>query len=893
MEKKTILRPYCMAILLSGILLETAQAQSTERIENAPKTAEKIGILSTHKTNENLIDYPVQPAQEVNSTEQVYIFDSNLFKGTGLSAGMIERFNHADQIEADSYKVDIYINKRFVERQTIRFAENKNAPQGVDACLTPDILEHAGILGDVSFREQLTNQSLPQNDCLTLSQVAKSSSSQLDFSILRLDLSVPQSLMKNLPRGYVNPADLDAGTSIGFINYLGNYYYTENRINNGSNYESAFMSLNGGINFGKWQYRQQSSLTMDNNHETKWNNIRSYVQRPIDQLKSQLTLGQDYTSGRFFSGLPYIGLNLATDQRMRPDSLRGYAPVIRGIAQTNAKVSVQQNGQEIYQITVAPGSFEINDLYPTNYNGNLTVVVTEADGSQHSTTVPYAAVPTSLREGLSNYSLSLGRTDLNATENTIFSDLDYEYGVNNNITINSGLRISDDYQAAAFGGVYGNVLGALGANITYSRAKLPTPNGWDNVDGWMANLTYSKTFTPTNTTIALAGYRYSTKGYRDLNDVLGIRYAWNNGTRWSSDSYLQHSRFQVSISQPLGNYGSLYVSGSTQNYRDGRKRDTLYQVGYNKNFGILNLNLNYTRQKVHSINGGAITEERFDNYGGLSISLPLGRNRTLTTPRLNANYNRSNDRDNYQLDVTGAFDENYSFGYNVGMSGTGDSDQQNYNAGLYKRFSNIQLGANTSYSNQYWQGSLNASGALAIHAGGVTFGSYLGDTFALVEAKGAEGATVINAPYSKVDRFGYVLVPSITPYRYNNLVLDPQGTSSNVEIEGGEQRIAPYAGAAVKVKFKTRMGYSVLIQSELEDDSTVPMGAEVRNADGAVIGMVGQSGQVYVRVEQQKGTLLLNWGDETAQSCLLPYQIDNQQLTQPLIKLSAQCKMEH
>lgn len=123
--------------------------------------------------------------------------------------------------------------------------------------------------------------------------------------------------------------------------------------------------------------------------------------------------------------------------------------------------------------------------------------------------------------------------------------------------------------------------------------------------------------------------------------------------------------------------------------------------------------------------------------------------------------------------------------------------------------------------------------------------------------------------------------------------MDPQGTSSNIEIEGGEQRIAPYAGAAVKVSFKTRMGYSVLIQSRLADGSTVPMGAEVRNAAGVVIGMVGQAGQVYVKVEQQHGTLSLNWGDAADQHCQLPYHIDSQQLTKPLIKLSALCSVEN
>lgn len=825
--------------------------------------------------------------------EQQYTFDPHLFKGSGLNAQLIERFNHPNQFEAGSYLVDVYVNRRFIYRENIIFSENGNKNKSVQACLSTSLLDKAGILGDVEFRKlrEENPQAIQQFECLTLEQVAKGSQSDFDYSLLRLNLTVPQSLMHNLPRDYVNSAELNAGSSIAFINYTGNYYRTENQINN-IDYESAFLSLNGGINFGKWQYRQLSNISMNNEKETSVDHIRSYVQRPIDSLKSQLVLGQQYTSGRFLSGLSFKGLSLMTDERMRPESMRGYAPVIRGIAQSNAKVSIEQNGREIYQLTVAPGAFEINDLYPTNFDGNLKVIVTEADGTQHSTEVPYAAVPTSLRSGLSNYSIAIGQTDLENSKDTFFTDLSYEQGINNQITLNSGLRFSPDYQAIALGGVYGSGIGAIGANVTYSNAKLPSEKGQETLDGWMANVTYSKTIQPTNTTIAIAGYRYSTLGYRELGDVIGLQHAWENGGTWASNSYLQESRFQVNVSQQLGEYGTFYLAGSTQSYRDGRNRDTSFQAGYNKSFGLVSMSLNYIRQKTYSLNGNEIKEERFDNFGGLSLYIPLGRRRNPLTPTLSANYNRSNQSDNYQLSVNGALDRDNSLNYNLGMGGDFDHDQS-LNAGLYKRFSNVQLGFNTSYNEKYWQNSLNATGALAIHSGGITFGPYLGETFALVEVKGAKGAKVISSPYSKVDRFGYVLVPNIRPFRFNNIALDPSNMANNVELEGGEQRIAPYAGATVKLNFKTRKGYSLLIQSQLADQQIIPMGADVLNQEKQVIGMVGQAGQIYVRVPNQDGQLTIRWGEDIHQRCELPYHIAQQQLSQVLIKLKAECRMEN
>jgi outer membrane usher protein len=42
---------------------------------------------------------------------------------------------------------------------------------------------------------------------------------------------------------------------------------------------------------------------------------------------------------------------------MFPDGMRSYAPEIRGVAQSNALVTVRQGNNIIYQTTVPPGPF--------------------------------------------------------------------------------------------------------------------------------------------------------------------------------------------------------------------------------------------------------------------------------------------------------------------------------------------------------------------------------------------------------------------------------------------------------------------------------------------------------------------------------------------------------
>lgn len=45
-----------------------------------------------------------------------------------------------------------------------------------------------------------------------------------------------------------------------------------------------------------------------------------------------MLLGEGFTDGHFFSGTGFRGIQLSSDDRMLPDSQRGYAPVVRGVA---------------------------------------------------------------------------------------------------------------------------------------------------------------------------------------------------------------------------------------------------------------------------------------------------------------------------------------------------------------------------------------------------------------------------------------------------------------------------------------------------------------------------------------------------------------------------------
>ncbi|WP_145606795.1 fimbria/pilus outer membrane usher protein [Yersinia intermedia] len=832
-----------------------------------------------------VVSFPLLAATPDNQFE----FDDSMLVGSIKTQKSIARFNHANTVEPGTYQVDVYINGDFLARESVIFAAGTQGK--VAECLPPDMLLTAGILPD-----GIKVKTGDVTSCLSLEDQVDGAVSQFDFSRLRLDLQVPQALMKREVRGAVPEGHLSVGETVAFTSYDTNYYHT---TASGSTTESTYLGLNSGFNVGLWQFRQQSSFTRylsDNSPgSSQWNAIRSFVQRPLPSIGSQLTLGDNFTSGSLFSSLGFRGIQLETDDRMVPESQRGYAPTIRGVASTTAKVSVSQSGMQIYQTTVAPGAFVIDDLYPTSFQGDLVVEVQEADGRVSSFTVPFSAVPDSMRPGHSHVSLSAGQVRNIGNSNNLFTDMIYQAGLTNAVTANTGVRISDGYQALLGGAVLASQFGALGLNAVYSQADL-----WgDKLNGWRLGTTYSRTFMPTSTTLALAGYRYSTQGYRDLADVLGLRAAYDNHDTWSSNTYQQSNQFVATVSQGLGEYGQLYFSGSTSSYRSDRGRDTQYQMAYSHHYHTISYNLSLSRQQTGSLRYGMssadnVSNSSTQNIAMLSVSIPLGagpRSPILSTGMSHTTGDTGSTH--YQSALTGTLGEDQRLSYTVNGAfepgGTGSS----VGANMTQQMSVATVGGSFSQGKNYTQGGGSVRGSAVLHSDGVTFGPYLGDTFALIEAQGVKGAEVMNGMGAKINNAGYAIVPSLVPYRYNDISLDAKGIENpNVELNENQQRIAPYAGSVVKVHFKTLEGYALLIKLPDAQRGNFPLGSNVYDRNNTVVGLVGQGNQIYARAAGKQGQLRVKWGEATSEQCTLNYDLQGQDMKQSLYRLALPCNSQ-
>lgn len=838
----------------------------------------------------------ISKAEAATFNNSDYQFDDTLLMGSNLGKGSISRFNQDDALDEGRYHVDVYANGKFISTDSIFF--KKSIKNG----------ELAPCFDENFYSQKIGAKRKTESDsisCLEPYERLPGATFSYDQTSQRLELTIPQSELNIRPSGYVDPEDWAPGETMIFANYDASIYRSEFNGLSSTNSNYGYIGLSSGINFGLWRLRQQSSFNHSNfgNYSyNRWNSIRTYVQRALPSFRSELTLGDSFTEGQLFGSLGYRGLRISSDDRMLPASQRSYAPIIKGVARSNARVVISQNTKKIYETTVAPGPFIINDLYGTNYAGDLDVQVIETDGSINSFTVPFSSVPESMRPGLTRYSFSLGSARGRGTDNDIFSNITLQRGLTNQLTINAGAQVADDYLALLGGAVFATKYGAFGFNTTFSNARVENN---ERKQGWRTGVNYSRTFSSTDTTLTLAGYRYSTEGYRELSDVLGVRKYSHDEKVWDSASHKQRDHLSLLINQKLGDYGSLYFSGSASSYYGGKKHNRQIQFGYSNFYRNINYSISYTKQRTtqysqldydplrpENIQNNFSSHGRSNNVLAITLTFPLGSG--SMAPSFHTTAAKSSGESSatqYQTGISGTLGKDRNFSYGINANHENNGVGSNWNGNVQQRSRFATFGAGYADGKNYQQVNASVRGALVAHRYGLTFGPYVGETFALVEAKGAQGAAIRGGQGAKFNSAGFALAPSLTPYRYNPISIDSKGINENAEMVETERKIAPYAGATVHVKFKTVFGKALLINTRMPEGSPIPLGADVFDKNGSNIGIVGQGGQIYIRTDVDKSTLKVKWGNSEDEQCVLAYDIKGKTQNYGILRFDAICML--
>ncbi|CAB3653877.1 fimbria/pilus outer membrane usher protein [Achromobacter pestifer] len=802
---------------------------------------------------------------------EVQFNDQFLLRGAGPTIDL-SLYNQGQTAAPGSYRADLYVNERWLGRAQVTLRQIGDDPRNVQTCFNRELLERMGV--DLQkLSPEATELLVGAGDCPTLAQLVPDATASFDTGEQRLNTSVPQVSLSRSAQGYVDPRYWDDGVPAALLQYNANFYRSTSQ---GQSFSQGYTGLTGGLNVGPWRLRHSGSLSTASGYGMHYQSMQTNLQRSIPTLRSQLLVGDAFTDGSLFDSFGFRGVQLSSDDRMLPQSQRGYAPRVTGIARSNAVVRVRQNGNIIYETNVAPGAFSIDDLYPTGYGGNLDVEVTEADGSVHVSSVPYAAAVNALRPGISRYGVTIGRfRDSQIHAEPLVAQATVQHGFTNLVTGYGGIVAAQGYAAGLAGVALNTDWGAVGLDATQSKADL---GALGSRAGQSVRLSYSKLVAPTNTNITVAAYRYSSSGYLNLRDAMALRHgesAYRGAFLRSGivqNGFLQNGslrgRLQVAINQQLPrDWGSVYVSGSSQDYWNRKGRDTQFQAGYSTNFGRVSAGVSVARQFDATLG-------RWDNVAMLNVGIPIGvgSQRLYTSTNIQHDFN---GRSSVQETVTGSAgkDNAVSFGVNA-MRATDDASGTRTSVGGNVAYASpiATLQANASRGQGFSQMGAGLSGGVVAFGGGVVFTPTLGETTAVIEADKAAGARVTNASGVRVDRWGHAVVPNLTPFASNEIELDPKGLPLSVELKTTAQHVAPTAGAVVKLVFETAGGgSSVLVRATMADGSPVPFGARATDSEGQAIGTVAQFGQLLVRgAEPGKHEYLVSWGDGAASQCRLP-----------------------
>ncbi|EDW2792890.1 outer membrane usher protein [Salmonella enterica] len=812
-------------------------------------------------------------------TEEPVEFNDQFLFNSGSNID-VSRFANGNPVSAGTYRVKIHLNNNLKSTSEVVFKDNGTTR--ASACLTPLLLAQASIDTKPISDDFDTSDSA---SCVDIKEYYPGASAAYDTGKQVLDLTFPQIYILKRPAGYVDPSLWENGVPAALVSYDMNAWHSES---NGSTSDTGYIGLRYGLNLGPWRLRSRGNLNWDKDNGSKYTSQDIYLQRDITPLSAQMVLGDSYTRGDAFDSFSLRGARMYNDDRMLPMGSSSYAPVIRGVANSNAKVTVTQSGNKIYETTVPPGAFEINDLSTTGYGNDLLVTVEEADGSKRTFTVPFSSVTQMLRPGATRWDIGVGELNNDAyIDKPQVGYAQFYYGLSNTFTGYIGAQYTDmDFYAGLLGLAMNTRIGAFAFDITQSHAKI---DDLGTLSGQSYRLTYSKMVEATDTSFNVAAYRFSTEDYLSLNDAASLQdsvtrrkyeqQSYDSSAELYADYQRTKNQVQVSINQPIkandASYGSIYISGTWQDYWNGEGSTSDYSMGYNNSFAYGSYSLSLQR----SYDQTGVKDDSI--YLSISIPLSIFSNSDTQSGGFN-NINmglRSDMKGGTSFNSTASGntkdnDISYSVSASSSSGNYGNLNQVSGFGSLNSSYGPLGLSASFSDDNSK-QYSATYSGGMVLHSGGVAFApGSIGDTdaLALVKASGAKGAG-LGYGSSEIGSSGYGIMPYMSAYRENRVALDISTLETDVEVKNTSTVTVPRSGAVVLVNFETDEGRSLILELQRSDKGFIPLGADVLNEKNESIGTVGQAGQAYVRGVDDEGALRVVWGSGKESACTVHYNV--------------------
>lgn len=499
------------------------------------------------------------------------------------------------------------------------------------------------------------------------------------------------------------------------------------------------------------------------------------------------------------------GIRFARDFGVRPDLVTYPLLKFDGQAAVPSTVDLFINGYKASTSDLSPGPFNISNVPYINGAGEATVVTTDAQGRQVSTSLPFYVSNTLLAQGLSDFDVSVGRLRVHYGERN-FSYGDnaasgiYRYGLNDYLTLSAHGETASGLNLAGAGADI-----AVGTFGTLSLAGSQS-QGQQYLVGYSY---YSR-----RVGLSLQHIQ-RTRDYLDLSNLDG-------------DYQLSRRADQATASLTFGEQGTVGAGYFDIRANDG-SRTRLANLSFSRSLGASSLYLALNKD----LDG--------DSYSALvQWILPFDINSLLNVGITRDSDNRLSER----VIWSRAVPSQGGVGWNLGYGGGASHYQQ---ADLTWRLQNVQLQGGMYGETGNYTRWADASGALVWMDGEGFTSNRINDAFVLVSTEGYPGVPVRyeNQLMGRTDDKGHLLVPWVSSYYPGKYQVEPLDLPANVSAQQTEQRVAVRQGSGLLVDFPIRTVIAANILLLDESGEPLPLGSQAEERISGQHATLGWDGQVY------------------------------------------------
>jgi outer membrane usher protein len=525
--------------------------------------------------------------------------------------------------------------------------------------------------------------------------------------------------------------------------------------------------------------------------------------------ETTLRLGDAFTGGgTFANSVQFRGIQWATNHAVDPSDNVQPLPTFTGVAAGPSLVQIYANGRLIDATPVPEGPFSI----PSNVGGagtqNYTVVVTDAQGRKSEYSQPYYLDASLLRAGRSEFSYAAGlasQSTFAVGQKTIVQGLE-RYGITNRLT--AELTFTDAEQKLA------------GANVAWSPGTIGTfvVGTGEAAVGTARALLHDFGYSFSTAVFAFAASTHRSPAlFTGGSDGTGIQ------TNAGADV--------------VARYAPWIQSAIRAEYHESRTGDLTeahtVSLGYTRNIGraaAVTFSVGHVSGTQNGSRADVFLSRNFGGGRSLSVGYGKGNGGVIGSPNAaSVAYQQT------QQGVEGV-------GYSVG------TDQRDGTALSAAIDDSSALGDATAiYS--------HGEGAAIFEShfsGGIAFGSgrpfatrRIDSSFATVET-GYPNLPVLlnNVVVAKTDASGRAFVPTLAPYRENQISIDPSSLPIDVAVET-DKHVIPLPHTGVRVRFATTSSGAVTLRLVLGNGEAALTGSTVSVA-GKDVSFVAKDGLVFL-----------------------------------------------